>query len=628
MSAPPGAVSLTTFFGFFSVLCDFVGDADGFFLGDEGAIVSRTRMFTGGGDDERQEVTREDDEVEVSFGPSRDFNQLTTYLNPSSRLAPILRVVHDMAVASSSRAAKRARLDSEDHRSGHEEHNDEASASHLVSFLTGYDNRHDSDHDHDSDDQHDEASEDEFEDDVDEDGDPDEEATPTKRAKTGLIGTSTPRSARSTPGKRKTPRKAATPLKLPQEGDPGFVRPTRSDAYFFSTSRASRTSGNSYSALVKPLSEAQYERYASGARSKGKSKEVVQDLLEDATRRYDQWEAELDEGFNLMMYGFGSKRRALNAFVKERLARRGHCVVINGHFPGTSIREVLGQIEDTLAIPQDTPVPPSAIIPLERSAFRTYAHFLPADAISKAKQREWPVAMAPLFLVIHNIDASALRSPRSLAILSLLASSPNIHLVASFDHLHTPLLFSATVNNTPPHEYSPSSWNGTPPSSRGFNWIYHNLTTYDDYDLELTYQRLASSSSALITSSSAAGISEEAALQILKSVPPMALRLIKLLLSRQLAALPPDAATHTAHPLAPVAPVFATDNDTLQRLSREKFIAREEERFNALMGEFKDHGLVVEAQTDGEGRTGRWVWIPLGKAAVERVLETMEDVEV
>ena len=46
------------------------------------------------------------------------------------------------------------------------------------------------------------------------------------------------------------------------------------------------------------------------------------------------------------------------------------------------------------------------------------------------------------------------------------------------------------------------------------------------------------------------------------------------------------------------------------------------------MGEFKDHGLVVEAGTDGEGRTGRWVWVPLGKAAIERVMETLEEVEV
>ena len=48
------------------MLCDLVGDVEGFFLGDGAAIVNRIGVFTGGEDDEGQEVTREDDEVEVS----------------------------------------------------------------------------------------------------------------------------------------------------------------------------------------------------------------------------------------------------------------------------------------------------------------------------------------------------------------------------------------------------------------------------------------------------------------------------------------------------------------------------------------------------------------------------------
>lgn len=558
-------------------------------------------------------------------------------LRHSSQLHTSIFCIHSvkMAVGSSSRSQKRSQVDVPAEYDNEEEETTETSASHLVSFLTGYENNHnvDIDAEHDSDDDHDgreDGSEDEDDEDVDnDDDDPDElEATPTKRAKTGLVGSSTPRSTRSTPGKRKTPRKAATTPSLFQirEDQPGFIRPSKADAYFYSTARSSKTSGNSYSALVKPLSTAQYERYASKARSHGKSKSIVESMVRDAEDRHDQWETELEEGFNLLFYGFGSKRRVLNDLVRQRLSTRGHCVVINGHFPGTTIRDVLGQIEDNLGIPQDTPTPSSAVTPLDRSAFRTYAHFLPQEAIPTAKRSLWPVSDIPLYLVIHNIDSPSLRTPRSLAILALLASSPNIHLVATFDHLHTPLLFSSTISNTPPHFYTPGGWTGVPLPSRGFNWVYHNLTTYDDYDLELTYQRLASSST-LITSNTA-GISEEGALQILRSVPPMALRLLKLLLTKQLSSLPPDAASHTAHPATAIAPVFAIDNDTLQRLSREKFIAREEERYNALMGEFKDHGLVVEAQGDSEGRTGRWIWVPLGKAAVERVLETMTEVEV
>jgi origin recognition complex subunit 2 len=538
-----------------------------------------------------------------------------------------------MPAAGPSRPVKRARKDTSRHSPDEADGDgEEASASHLVSFLTGYNDQHHSDDGNASSDEDKlDGSEDEFENDVDDDEDPDEEATPTKRAKTGLIGTSTPRSARSTPSKsrKNTPRKAATPSQLPKEGDPGFVRPTKADAYFFSTSRSSRTSGSSYSALVKPLSQAQYERYAAKARGMGKSKKVVQDLEDDYARRFDQWEAELDAGFGLLHYGFGSKRRVLNRFTTERLANRGHCVVVNGHFPGTSIRDVLGQIEDMLGIPQDIVVPASAITPLEKLAHRIYGYFLPSTSVKPSLRKLWSASNVTLYLVVHNIDAPGLRTSRSMGILSLLASCPNIHLVASFDHLHTPLLFSTTLTHTSKHEYAEGEYSGTPLTSRGFNWLYHNTTTYDDYDLELSYQRLSASSSlGGITSSHSGGISEEGALQILKSVPPMALRLLKLLLTKQIGSLPPEASAHTAHPAAPVAPVFAVDNDTLQRLSKEKFIAREEERYNALMGEFKDHGLVVEAPVDGEGRSGRYVWVPMGKAALERVLGTMQEVDV
>jgi origin recognition complex subunit 2 len=355
----------------------------------------------------------------------------------------------------------------------------------------------------------------------------------------------------------------------------------------------------------------------------------VDSLLDDLAERFEQWELELEEGFNLLMYGYGSKRRLLNRFVVERPSRKGHCVIVNGHYPGLGIKDILSQIEDTLAIPQDLPVPPSASTPLERSAHRLYAYLLPPEAIPPAKRKTMPTSESPLYLVIHNVDAISLRTPRSLSILSLLASSPRIHLVASFDHIHTPLLFPAHITDSGPHTYEAGSWTGIPPSSRGFNWLYHNATTYDDYDLELSYQRLSASTSLSgLSGGSTGGISEEGALQILRSVPPMALRLLKLLLTKQLASLPPNPASHTAYPANPVAPVFGIDNDILQKLAREKFIAREEERYNALIGDFRDHGLVVEALTDMEGRQGKWVWIPLGKAALERVVQEMGAVDV
>ncbi|WVF66139.1 hypothetical protein IAT40_000879 [Kwoniella sp. CBS 6097] len=558
---------------------------------------------------------------------------------------------------------------------------EEASASHLVSFLTGYADHHSSagsssgdDHDRDGFDLPSEE-EDDDEDDLDEgdegeDGGGPSTSTPSKRLKNGLIGTSTPR--KTTPRKQrqgqrpgsKTPGGGNTPRKTPsrktardrleelEKNDlEGIIRFSRSDRYFVTTSKPSRTSGNSYSVLAQPLSQAQYDKYTTQS-SSVREKIRPSDF---AVGKYEQWMAELDAGFGLIFYGFGSKRSTINRFVKERLTGLGNVVVINGHFPQLSIRDVLSNIEDSLSISQDIPIPPSSnATPLDRSAHRIYSYFQPPLLSSPRKkgnkaqrQPSHAISDKDLYLVIHNIDSPSLRSPRALNILSLLSSSPRIKIIATFDHLHTPLLFSPALNNTPPHDYlnldldspsagkhikSTSTSTSTPPS-RGFNWIYHNLTTYAPYDLELSYLRLSASSHLSLSSSNAngSGISEEGALQILKSVPPMAARLLKLLLVKQLANLPSDPKYHTAYHLSSsnqTSPVFAVDNDILMAAAKEKFIAREEERYDALIGEYRDHGLVVEALLDGEGRTGRWVWVPLGKAAIERILETMNGVEV
>lgn len=363
---------------------------------------------------------------------------------------------------------------------------------------------------------------------------------------------------------------------------------TKADRYFISASRGAKTSGSSYTALARPLSQAEYETFVNGVRGRD---ERVQQTLQHAEKYFDQWTAELEEGFNILVYGYGSKRRLLNRFATT-LSKRGHIAVVNGHFPGLGLRDILTSIEDNVGV-VDCPTPASAT-PLERSAHRIYTHFSTGR---------------PLYLILHNIDAPSMRTPKSLAALSLLASCPKIHLIASFDHVHTPLLFSTTQSNTPSNV--PDG-----PITRGFNWLYHHIPTFDDYDLELSYARLST------TLDQSATISEEGALQILRSVPPMAARLLKLLLTRQL-----ENGDATAHPPSTTAPAFALDVDLMQKLARDKFIAREEERFNALLREFRDHGLVVVAEVDGEGKSGRWAWIPLGRGGLERILGEMGDVE-
>ncbi|RXK36758.1 hypothetical protein M231_05993 [Tremella mesenterica] len=676
-----------------------------------------------------------------------------------------------------------------------EEDPSDLSPSHLVSFLTNYDETHS----HSSSSEPEEQADDS---DVSDEIDPDDESTfstPIKRSKVGLVG-NTPSSKRSTPSKKKTP--FSTPRKprdssIPgssaktrkrirpnseDDADPtqrskndievkgreeGFIRMSKADNYFLSQSQSKRSSLNSYSTLAPPLTQKQYDQLSS-SRSQSSSK-MVQRLMGDLEGRSKQWEMELEEGFNLLFYGFGSKRRLLNKFVSTKLIKKGHCVVVNGHFPQMGIKDILVAVEDSLGIPQDMDLGLSGNTPLERMTNRIYSYFLPPQKHSdhdgrmrngeagtrngmkkfsksssavESIREETKRSKRDLYLLIHNIDSPGLRTSKSLSILSLLSSNPRIHLLASFDHIHTPLLFSQTNNISPSshlgHSLSPlnpsSSQLGAPshnlpsdtvdpstsvhskqncttsshktssstpisslaetlanppisqstiPSTKpatsfnsgtthereGFNFLYHNITTYDDYTLELSYHRLATSR--LTTTST--GISEEAVLQILKSVPPMAVRLFKLLVEKQLSGMggvvtslegiSKESGNATMQVVVSEGnanvddpkegedvdkekeveegkkrndknqifqngiPTYAIDNDLLQGLARERFIAREEDRYNTLLGEFKDHGVVLESLVDSEGRAGRWIWVPLGRSGLLRVLQSVQGVE-
>lgn len=44
-----------------------------------------------------------------------------------------------------------------------------------------------------------------------------------------------------------------------------------------------------------------------------------------------------------------------------------------------------------------------------------------------------------IFLLIHNLDGGMLRSSKAQDVLSRLASIPNVHMLASVDHINAPL---------------------------------------------------------------------------------------------------------------------------------------------------------------------------------------------
>jgi len=518
-----------------------------------------------------------------------------------------------------------------------------------------------------------EDQDDDADEEVDDDGDDMDGIvqTPSRKATRGRSDSNAPSgSPATTPGRRKlgTPasgRGRKTTKKRPlaelqaewleKMMDPdaaGYIKPTAADAYFVAAARPKR----------KRVTEADEDK-AGGSDSrtktrgdrdellgtprgkKGKAKERVRPTrteIEASLRAHHQtemgeWQSLFQSGFNLICHGYGSKRSLLNEFADTHLTKQGSVVVAHGLYPGLTIKDVLVEIEETFPQIRQTPVPEQEGLTraIDKLAYRIYTYFLPSSALPVPAP--FKVAERPLYLVLHNIDCPGLRTERSLALLALLASSPRILIITSFDHVHTPILFSTSHTTAPPHTYSQNGWNGQVQPSRGFNWAWLETPTYAAYDVELQYVR----QTAAITGKGFAGmdmddadgdsgeVTEEGVLRILQSVPPMARRLFKLLATRQIAALPADVKSGKAYPFAnaPTAPVFAIDSDILQKLAKDRFIAREEERFISQLAEYKDHGVVVEHILDAENRSGRWLWIPLSKDVLNRVLATMQDVE-
>ncbi|KAJ7432888.1 origin recognition complex, subunit 2 [Mycena galericulata] len=375
------------------------------------------------------------------------------------------------------------------------------------------------------------------------------------------------------------------------------------DAYFALSAAKVSTSSNLFSSLIQPLSAEEYTE-AITSESLGSKRLQSSILLEPArSTLFSRLLCELDEGFNLVCYGFGSKRNILNQFASSRCSKAGHVVVVNGFQPELSVKDMLNSIENIRGI-TSLPLPSNTA---ESQARRIY------DFFSQSPKRPH------LYLVIHNIDSFLTRTPKAKACLSLLALHPHIHLIASVDHVNSPLLWSSSEAAARKDGFvAPGK---TPP--RGFAWLWHDLTTLAPYDFELSFADRTSVTGAHARRRRDAGgaalpsgpaMSETAALHILAAVNDRAQKLFNLMGRRQLASI------DTGDPVVDALRQFAVAYDVLFPLARDQFIAMNDGAMRALLGEFRDHGLVVSAQANSGGEV---LWIPLRKERLANILKSL-----
>jgi origin recognition complex subunit 2 len=369
------------------------------------------------------------------------------------------------------------------------------------------------------------------------------------------------------------------------------------DAYFTHASSRTRTSTNIFSQRVVSLSPEEHNAALARASARVYTPKVPFD-----SSSLKRWARELGEGFNLLFYGLGSKRSILNDFAKH-VSRRGHVVVVNAFHPSVAVRDMLASIARVPGVQSTSSSTPT----LERIA----EHFADSDS-------------PHLFLIVHSLD----HSPKLARAISSLALSLHIHIAASMDRFNAPLLFSSSQLAARKGS-SFSSHRAT--TNVGYNWLWHDLTTLAPYTSELAFADPTSISGASssrarvdITNPVSGPLTETAAMHVLAAVTAKAKKLFSLLAAKQLEnAESSDAAeANTAHNDQQH---LGLTYDVLFTLARDAFIATNDTALRALLGEFRDHGLVVSASQPGTSG-GEVLWIPLRKERLSKLVGTLDGV--
>lgn len=168
----------------------------------------------------------------------------------------------------------------------------------------------------------------------------------------------------------------------------------------------------------------------------------------------------LDSGFNLCLYGIGSKVDYVNYYVQTRLQTKEHVYVFNGFTQSCNMRVVVSQLKtwcETNLKPhlerQGTLYPGSLSlhekVSMMKADFQAVYKKLQVkhkDPLSKLGTDDYdemdmfeskpePSDKLDVYLVIHSIDAGMLKSDDSQDLLAELASAPYVHLIVTMDHL-------------------------------------------------------------------------------------------------------------------------------------------------------------------------------------------------
>ncbi|XP_026885259.2 origin recognition complex subunit 2 [Electrophorus electricus] len=292
--------------------------------------------------------------------------------------------------------------------------------------------------------------------------------------------------------------------------------------------------------------------------------EEIDHLNKKHEKNFSKWMLQLQMGFNILLYGLGSKKHLLETFRTTMLSSCMH-LVVNGFFPSITLKSILNAITSEV---------------LEHDgSFRS-----PMDQIDFIVKTLKNDPDSHVYLIVHNIDGPMLRGENTQQALGQLASIPNMHLLASIDHINAPLVWDHSKMSV-------------------FNWLWYETTTFIPYMEETSYEN-----SLLVQQTGALALSSLT--HVLRSLTPNARGIFRLLAEFQLENK--DNPSYTG----------LSFQDFYQR-SREAFLVNSDITLRTQLTEFRDHKLIrTKKGADGV----EYLTIPVDAGTLTDFLEK-EDVE-
>ncbi|NXY78042.1 ORC2 protein, partial [Glareola pratincola] len=289
----------------------------------------------------------------------------------------------------------------------------------------------------------------------------------------------------------------------------------------------------------------------------------IKELNQQHESLFSKWMLQLHLGFNIVLYGLGSKRDLLEKFRTSMLQDSVH-LVVNGYFPSITVRSILNSITEEV---------------LDHiGAFRS-----PIDQLEFIIKRFKEDSSLELYVLIHNLDSQMLRGERSQQILAQLSSLRSIYLIASIDHINAPLMWDQAKLSL-------------------YNWLWYETTTFSPYVEETSYEN-----SLLVQQSGSLALSSLT--HVLRSLTLNARGIFRLLAQYQL-----ENKDNASYP-------GLSFQDFYQQC-REAFLVNSDLTLRAQLTEFRDHKLIrTKRGADGV----EYLLIPVDDSTLTDFLEKEDE---